>query len=115
MYFADKEQAPQVACCLGNAGGVEDIAFGKEQFAANDLFVGALETVDNNAVDAWEIILGVRISGYGQKTVSRKIQPSGGDCRATWAGDRVQVGGYLNRYSASLSNHSLSKKRAEES
>ena len=67
MYFADKEQAPQVARCLGNAGGVEDIAFGEEQFAANDLFVGAFEAVDDNAVDTRKIILGVRMSGYEQK------------------------------------------------
>ena len=67
MYFADKEQAPQVALGLGNAGGVEDLAFGKEQFAANDLFVGALEAEDDNAVDAWKIILSVRVPGWEQK------------------------------------------------
>ena len=67
LHCADKEQAPQVALGLGNAGGVEDIACGEEQFAANDLFVGALKTVDDNAVDAWRIVLGVRMSGYEQK------------------------------------------------
>ena len=63
MYFSDKEQAPQIARCFGNEGGVEDIAFGKEQFAANDLFVSALKAVDDNAVDTGKIILGVRASG----------------------------------------------------
>ena len=72
MYFADKEQAPQIARCFGNEGGVEDIACGKEQFAANDLFVCSFEAVDDNAVDARRIILGVRISGYGQKYRKQK-------------------------------------------
>jgi len=81
MYCADKEQTPQVARCFGNASRVEDIAFGKEQFAANDLFVGPFETVDNNAVDAWEIILGVRAFGWEQK--DRKQE--GPTQRKVWA------------------------------
>ena len=63
MYFADKQQAPQIARCFGNEGGVENIAFGKEQFAANDMFVGSFEAVDDNAVDVRRIIPGVCMSG----------------------------------------------------